>query len=513
MPPAAKRHCSVILFDLKGQNRLGALQTLLKISSTNFFSRSKDLTKLILLNSDKTENRLNARHGGYEHVNEVTKDVLSYNPKKLHDFVESSGVGEGNWLEGLHVAAANLVDEFEGIKGIITYQLLFITDLGSPLSKVDNGLIDKIARLLDRLGAFLYVVGPEIEPPFTIKTPENIKTWMENLQTNDPNIATIKTLISKIQNGVVCGPKIGTNLFFSYRNSGGSQPWNVPLGIGTNINIPAQTMKILNDIVQCKLVSAQGAIRPSTWIDAEDESIEFDASEVISGVSRHGKFVPVNNKMFQVSSSRSFSVLCFTDAANVPEHLMRGGGCYSVLPNASLEKNDAFNCLIDCLAQQNKYVIARRVYNNNYVPKIVVLVPKPDYNPKCFVLTALPFADDVRLNCKEQKVDLAPKIEENKSVYKLLDGLDTDNENSVKKAPLDIKMVQNVNVQRIVNAAVDKLLDKHINLEETDLDLMELPSGEYMEELKNSWPERKIEEVKKNEEPAADISDDDFDWE
>ncbi|XP_044268654.1 uncharacterized protein LOC123013869 [Tribolium madens] len=514
MPPAAKKHCSVILFDLKAKNRATAIQTLLKIAATNYFLSSKDLTKLILLNSDTTENRLNAQYGGYEHVNEVMKDITTYNPKILNDLVESRGTGEANWLEGLHVAAANLAEEFEGVCGIVTYQLLFITDLSLSPSTVDNSLIDKIAQLLNQFGAFLYVVGPEIEPSFTIKSPQDIKTWMKKLQTKDQNIATIKTLISKIKNGVVCDSKMGANLFFSFRNWAGSQPWNVPLEIGSNIKIPAKTMKILNEIVQCKLVLSQGAIKPSIWVDAEDESIEFDVSEVINGITRHEKFVPINNnKMFQVENPRSFNVLCFTDASNVSEHLMRGGGCYCVLPNASSEKNEAFNCLVDCLAQQNKYVIARRVYNNNYVPKIVVLVPKPDYNPKCFVMTSLPFADDIRLNCKEKKVGSAPKIDVNESVYKFLDTLDTDIANSLKKVPLDITMMQNVNVQRIVNKTVDKLLGKQLNLEEIDLDLMEMPSGEDIEQLKNSWPERKIEEVKKNEEPTADVSDDDdFDW-
>ena len=48
--------------------------------------------------------------------------------------------------------------------------------------------------------------------------------------------------------------------------------------------------------------------------------MEVDASDVISGIMRHGKFVQMpENKMFQVENPRSFSVLCFTDSVNVPE--------------------------------------------------------------------------------------------------------------------------------------------------------------------------------------------------
>lgn len=55
-------------------------------------------------------------------------------------------------------------------------------------------------------------------------------------------------------------------------------------------------------------------------IDAEDESIEVAKEDVIEGLSRHGKFVRMpDNKMFKVETTRSFSILCFTDSSNVPE--------------------------------------------------------------------------------------------------------------------------------------------------------------------------------------------------
>ena len=88
MPPAAKKDCSVVLFDVKAQAL--ARQTLAKICCTNFFSGSKDLTKLILLNSDVTENRLNAKDGGYDNINEVSKDITTYDPKLVFEMINES---------------------------------------------------------------------------------------------------------------------------------------------------------------------------------------------------------------------------------------------------------------------------------------------------------------------------------------------------------------------------------------------------------------------------------------
>jgi hypothetical protein len=302
-------------------------------------------------------------------------------------------------------------------------------------------------------------------------------------------------------------------LFFSFRNWGGTQPWQVPLGIGSQIQIPAQTMKILNDTVQCKLVSSQGRFGQTIWIDAEDESIEIPPEDVKSGVMRHEKFIEMpDNKMFQSQTPRSFSILCFTDSANVPEYLMRGGGCYCVLPNGTDEKNEAFNILVDRLAEQNKYVIARRVYNNNYLPKIVALVPKPDHNPKCFYLNSLPFADDVRLGYKERSLDAAPRTEVVTEVYDFLDSINIDSDRSVRTANLGINMMQDSNAQKIINKAADKLFDKYVKLEEVDTDLVEAPTGKTVEGLKNVWAERKLAEVKKDDDKDDDNSDNDFDW-
>ncbi|RZC31947.1 uncharacterized protein BDFB_000625 [Asbolus verrucosus] len=383
MPAASKKDCSVILFDLATQCKEKAVQTLLKICCNNFFVDSKDLTKLILVNSSITENRLEASHSGYKHIYEVAKDIMPYNPRLILEMVENAETGEANWLEAVAVGLENLNEEYQDIGGIVTYQLLFITDLASPL----------------------------------------------------PN--------------------------------------------------------------------------------AEDESVEIEPEDVKSGIMRHGKFVLMpDNKMFQVQNPRSFSVLCFTNSANVPEYIMRGEACYCVLPNGTPENNEAMAILIDCLAKQNKYVIARRVYNNNFIPKIVVLVPKPEHNPKCFLLTSLPFAEDIRYDYKEKNVEAAPKIDAINEVYQFLDGINIENDKCEKKVPLGVTMMLDTNCQKLINKATDKYLEKYMALGEVDTDyLMEIAPSEAAKSLKNIWEERKVDEVKKTEDTVGDNnSDDEFDW-
>ena len=137
---------------------------------------------------------------------------------------------------------------------------------------------------------------------------------------------------------------------------------------------------------------------------------------------------------------------------------MRGDGCYRVLPNSTPERNEALNILIDRLAEQKKYVIARRIYNNNFAPKIVVLVPKPDNNPKCFLFTSLPFNENIRVNYRERKLESAPQVDTSDEIYSFLDSLNTESDKSEKKLSLGINMMQNSNSQRLVNKGADKLL-------------------------------------------------------
>lgn len=95
MPPAPKRDCSVIVFDLNANKTddSSPLKTLLKISAYNYYSHSKNLTKLILFNSTVTENRLNARKPeSFKYINEVDKEVTLYNHQRMYEAVAGSKI-------------------------------------------------------------------------------------------------------------------------------------------------------------------------------------------------------------------------------------------------------------------------------------------------------------------------------------------------------------------------------------------------------------------------------------
>lgn len=254
--PRGKRDISVILFDLNTESHEKAIQTLMKICCNKFFVKNDDLTKLILFNSDVTENRLSSRHPGYDNIFEASPEMISYNPKFILEKIENSGTGVGNWLESVVLGLRCLQEDYEESESVVTYQILLITDFTKHCVR-NVTLFDKIVTGINELNAFFYIVGPEIEPPFMIKNSDDVKAWMNNFQIDESNVdlKVVKDIIQETNNSVVCSYDMGWQLFFSYRNYTGSQPWQVPLAIGTEIQLPAQTVKILENAPILKFAS------------------------------------------------------------------------------------------------------------------------------------------------------------------------------------------------------------------------------------------------------------------
>lgn len=131
-----------------------------------------------------------------------------------------------------------------------------------------------------------------------------------------------KRIVDATTNTVLCDLKVGVNLFFSFRNPRGTQPWKVPITFGSRLGIPACTYKIYKKDVLFKLCTDN---RNTNFVLLEDESVVVDGSYLVSGIKRHEKFVKVNEtEMFKVEGPRNFSVIGFTHKKYIPEYYMRG---------------------------------------------------------------------------------------------------------------------------------------------------------------------------------------------
>lgn len=133
----------------------------------------------------------------------------------------------------------------------------------------------------------------------------------------------MKRIVDATSNTVLCDIKVGINLFFSFRNPRGTQPWKVPISFGSVLEIPACTVKIYRMDVPFKL--SADTRHNTNYVLLEDELVPVDGSDLVSGIERHGKFVKVDEReMFKVEGPRSFAVTGFTHKRNIPEYYIRG---------------------------------------------------------------------------------------------------------------------------------------------------------------------------------------------
>lgn len=105
----------------------------------------------------------------------------------------------------------------------------------------------------------------------------------------------------------------------------GTQAWQVPISIGSLLNIPAKTSKIYKGAVwKFKDKNYQRRYN-KTYLLKEDKSSEIQLEDLVHGVIRHSKFVKIDSDdMFKSETERQLSLVCFTHTKFVSEPYIGG---------------------------------------------------------------------------------------------------------------------------------------------------------------------------------------------
>ncbi|KAL1512543.1 hypothetical protein ABEB36_002125 [Hypothenemus hampei] len=369
MPPAANRDVFVILYDLKVKNRSSALHTLSQIILYEELSQSKNQYKLYLVNAAETDNNL--KHKGI-----LKKDAL-IDAGSLIENILNVQQGKSDFLEALEVAVDELKEWFQK-SGVATLQIVFITDLDTFESVIPS---EQLISNISSMSIFLYIIGPEIFPPKTIMCHDDISKWMKTFEANKlkGNLEVASSIVKSTPYSVICHYSLGMHLFHSYKFCNGKQAWQVPLSFGSILHLQVSTMKYCEAGMPFRLKNNLITERNQKWVYVDDPEKCIDIRDTVKGIVKHGKFVKIeDDARFKSYGPRSFQILLITEAKNVPEHSFQNENSYIVLPNQqqSEEYLQFINTFIDQLAEENKYIIARRVYNKDYNPMFVVLIPR-----------------------------------------------------------------------------------------------------------------------------------------
>lgn len=152
---------------------------------------------------------------------------------------------------GLAAAIEELKDEFLESKGVMTLQLLFITDLSTPVAEKEKRITFVIDNL-NKMNVFLYILGPEVKVPHNMSTVEDIKKWTKNIEfvaseEDNANLRIARRIVEHT-NGIICDLKLGQELFKCYSNRWALQAWKVPLTIGSSFTASAATTRFLRPL-------------------------------------------------------------------------------------------------------------------------------------------------------------------------------------------------------------------------------------------------------------------------
>ncbi|CAH0549067.1 unnamed protein product [Brassicogethes aeneus] len=419
MPPAAKRHCSVIIYDLACKEQQEFEKSFKKLLYVKWNINTKDTCRVIVMNSNKTQNKFD-----YKGICLLTQETPYADPQKMleniPDVVEDKE-DSSSWLEALKVACDFIVEDFDA-PGVLTKQLVIFSDFSKDLNCYE--LTKDVIKTVNNNNMFLYVFGPPVKPNITIKTPQDVDKWMDNAASldnlpNSQNYRILKVMVGKTKKRVVCHLDLSVHLFCTYINNHETQAWPQPLNFCKSLVVPSQTFRVLNKgklniRFQCK----NKIIKP--FVDALNPDKVFDFFDIIKCVKRHDRLVPIRDaKRFHVEGERCFKLLGFTDRVNIPEYYLRGEGTYFV---------KAVNCFTDSLVkvckEENVYGIAKRVYNKNNNPKFYALIPVVSEEANYFMMTMLPYAEGVKLAYEEKPVKTAPEVHIDSDLENYLDSLE-----------------------------------------------------------------------------------------
>ncbi|KAG5876359.1 hypothetical protein JTB14_009044 [Gonioctena quinquepunctata] len=483
MPPA-KRDCGLVIFDLKSKKKDQLLTGLIKFATFKWFSSSKDLYRLILSNSKTTKNEKNIS-------NLYTTEIEDFNPRNVLEHIENSQAQEGNWLDALLLAIYHL-KEATSMSGLVTLQLLFFTSLDTN-EIIDENKLQSVIKEINENKIYLYIMGPTVKLPSTIKHPEDVQQCMKGLIVDESNksLVAARRIVQNIEKGVLCDVKVGINLIHFFKKSRGSLPWKVPMTFSSQLEIASISVKIYKREWPLRLVPNH--YRRFTRVLAEDQTIEVKNEEIVRGILRHGKFVKVDDRdMFKMETSRCFDILGFTDQTFVPETYIRGEENLYVLPDHELvdDSCQAFYNLVSVLANQNKYGIVKRVHMSHARARYFVLIPQPDMRPVCFLMVGLPYADDVMSHECETPTPSKVKGKEDEFT-RFFRSIDIFNKEPKVEVPLSPTMMMHPYLNKLVNSAATKVLKRDFDFESVELDdFSQEETNKFVENLRHSWPVR-----------------------
>eukprot|EP01147_Barroeca_monosierra_P009819 gene9819-2012_t len=363
------------------------------VKAIDYFIRHK------ILHSKKDEVAL-ITFGDNDTDNQISPDLdmLRY----VENEIEPGDV-PADFIDALIVGMDCLVTSSSGKKG--AKKLFLFTDAASP---VNDSSLDDINKGINLHSIDLRIIGVGIDE----EDEEEIGIHKSLTDVQQSNIKIIKTIIEAV-NGETYSFKSALELLtqFRKRQIKPTATFRGCLNIA-DLKIPVflyieekreprPRLEKLSALVDLDVKDGNSAKvdREVTYHRLNDDDTEVPSDRRIKGYKYGRTIVPwekIHEQNLTLNEEKGLSVICFTNANNVPRHHFIDS-LICVLPaNDDEHAARAIACLLKALEETNSVAIVRYVFRLKAAPKIGMIFQGSVKGNKGLYYVSLPFREDIR---------------------------------------------------------------------------------------------------------------------
>lgn len=169
-----------------------------------------------------------------------------------------------------------------------------------------------------------------------------------------------------------------------------------------------------------------------------------------------------------------------------------GSSTYHVLPGGvpGGDSYELFCTLVKVLSEDNKYAVTQRIYSKNNYPKYFVLKPEPHSIPPRFVMTSLPYADDLVKHVQCVKPEKSDQQNDEDSVVQFCQSIDITHDKCTLDVPLAPCMVKELFTDNIIKTTASKLCNTQFDFSQVDpFDFDSFHNNPYWDLLQKNLPD------------------------
>lgn len=332
-----------------------------------------------------------------------------------------------DWVDGL-VVALNVANQQAQAKNFSNIRILLVTNF---ITSISDSNIDVIIASIKDTNIEVVAISDCIEHTDQMKTSQFTQDASNSTQTTSQRL--FMEVIKQVGGHLCHIDHAEAQLLIFQKKAQRASPWNTALSIGSRLKIEIsgyvsmEEEKFLSSF-KTECIKSNTITKMKEEYTKNNQAIEKpDPENIINAYQYGSKIVPLHDDTLDIIKERGLNCLGFTKREFVLDEYRMADKCHIVLPKKDNRKSATmFASLVEVLEQTGYVMIARKVYNNNYNPTIVVLLPGYKDEVPFLTMIQLAFGNDIALfsfpRLRTRKTQ--PTKEQERVVQEFIDAMD-----------------------------------------------------------------------------------------